>query len=78
MWEAFHGRAAAYEAALAAGDDAALEAALARNVWRGADPPAGSAAVLAARLRAGQAALAAQELAALAAAKVQFPPASRL
>jgi cytochrome b pre-mRNA-processing protein 3 len=76
MWEAFHGRAAAYEAALAAGDDdAALEAALARNVWRGADPPSGSAAALAGQLRAGQAALAAQGLAALTAGTVQFPPA---
>ncbi len=40
MWEAFHGRAAAYEAALAGappvGDgDTALAEALARNVWRG-------------------------------------------
>lgn len=45
MWEAFHGRAAAYEAALAGappvgappiGDgDMALAEALARNVWRG-------------------------------------------
>src|SRR3712207_4914377 len=34
MWEAFHGRARAYEAALDAGDRAALETALARNVWR--------------------------------------------
>ena len=38
MWEAFHGRALAYEAPLAAGDAAGLAAALARNVWRGAGP----------------------------------------
>lgn len=38
MWEAFHGRALAYEAPLAAGDRAALGEALARNVWRGAAP----------------------------------------
>ena len=35
MWEAFHGRATVYEAALADGDAAALEQALTRNVWRG-------------------------------------------
>ncbi len=38
MWEAFHGRASAYQASLAAGDAAGLAAALARNVWR--DPTA--------------------------------------
>jgi cytochrome b pre-mRNA-processing protein 3 len=38
MWEAFHGRAAACRTALAAADDAALEEALLRNVWRGALP----------------------------------------
>ena len=36
MWEAFHGRSTAYAAALDAGDTVALQAALARNVWRGA------------------------------------------
>lgn len=39
MWEAFHGRAQAYDAPLAAGDRDALAAALARNVWRGTLPP---------------------------------------
>ena len=34
MWEAFHGRALAYEAALDDPDPAVLDAALARNVWR--------------------------------------------
>lgn len=43
MWEAFHGRATAYGAALDAGDTAALEAALARNVWRGAAAGTGPA-----------------------------------
>ena len=43
MWEAFHGRARAYEAALAAGARTALEEALARYVWRGG-PPAAAAA----------------------------------
>lgn len=33
MWEAFHGRAAAYQAAY--GNESALTEALARNVWRG-------------------------------------------
>lgn len=41
MWEAFHGRAFAYEAALASRDEAALAEALARNVWRGETPGAG-------------------------------------
>lgn len=48
MWEAFHGRSTAYAAALDAGDTAALQAALARNVWRGGaagDGPALLAAV---------------------------------
>ena len=48
MWEAFHGRAAAYEAAIDAGDLVALEAALARNIWRGEAMPEGAAARLAA------------------------------
>ncbi len=38
MWEAFHGRARAYEAAFDAGDQPALAAALQRNVWRGEGP----------------------------------------
>jgi len=51
MWEAFHGRANAYEAGLDAaergGDDTVLAEALARNVWRGGAVPAGSAVSLA-------------------------------
>jgi cytochrome b pre-mRNA-processing protein 3 len=38
MWEAFHGRSAAYQAALNTADVEALEAALVRNVWRGSPP----------------------------------------
>ena len=38
MWEAFHGRAKAYQASVSAGDATGLAAALARNVWR--DPAA--------------------------------------
>ena len=58
MWEAFHGRAAAYETAMS--DPVALTAAIARNLWRGASPPAGSAEALARLLRAQDAHLAAQ------------------
>jgi len=67
MWEAFHGRSIAYAQALDAGDDAALRAALVRNVWRGAPPgdgPPRLAAIMCAqdghlatqRLASGQAA----------------------
>src|SRR6195952_990443 len=41
MWEAFHGRSAAYAAVW--DDPAELELALARNLWRGAEPPDGAA-----------------------------------
>lgn len=51
MWEAFHGRALAYEPAVAAGDEAALAAALARNVWRGQAPPGMADRLAAAALR---------------------------
>jgi len=74
MWEAFHGRAAAYGAALADANDAALTAALARNVWRGAAPPADSAERLARLVRSQQDCLAGQTLAALAAGEVRFQP----
>ena len=77
MWEAFHGRAQAYGAALDAGDRAALEAAPARNVWRAgpevAPPPAGASAALAAHAERVAAALAAQPLAALLRGEVAFP-----
>jgi cytochrome b pre-mRNA-processing protein 3 len=53
MWEAFHGRGSAYAAAWQ--DASALEAAIARNIWRGAKQPAGAAAALA-RLAWAQAA----------------------
>ena len=74
MWNAFHGRSIAYAAGLASGDEAALEAAIARNVWRGARPPPGSAAALARLVAAGRADLERQPLAALAEGKVRFPP----
>ena len=72
MWEAFHGRAAAYEPLLAAGDAAGLAEALVRNVWRGA--PAPGAPALARRILAEDAALARQALDRLAAGEVAFLP----
>lgn len=69
MWEAFHGRAAAYDSAL--GDEAALADALARNVWRGAAPP-GAAARLAAHVRAQAAAVDDLQAAALLAGQAAF------
>ncbi len=61
MWEAFHGRATAYARALDAGDAVSLAAALARNVWRGAEAGAGPA-LLAAIVQAQEAHLAGQNL----------------
>jgi cytochrome b pre-mRNA-processing protein 3 len=74
MWEAFHGRALAYEAPLAAGDLAALTAALARNVWRGAAPE-GAARRLAMAALAQDRALDGQTLADFLAGRVRFLPA---
>jgi cytochrome b pre-mRNA-processing protein 3 len=79
MWEAFHGRARAYEAAVDAGDEATLAEALLRNIWR---REAGSAeavevapgtAALAAQALGTAAALAGQDLAALLRGEVRFP-----
>jgi cytochrome b pre-mRNA-processing protein 3 len=72
LWEAFHGRSAAYQEALAATDDAALVAALERNVWRGV-APAGAAGRLAGYVRGCEAGLAEQDIVALAAGRVAFP-----
>jgi cytochrome b pre-mRNA-processing protein 3 len=74
MWEAFHGRARAYEQALASTDPLALTQALARNVWRGATPPEGAAEALARLARAQQKHLATQAEADLFAGKVNFLP----
>ena len=71
MWEAFHGRAFSYEAALADGDRTALAEALERNVWRGA-APTGASARLAERVMAQDAALAGQDLPAMAAGEIHF------
>jgi cytochrome b pre-mRNA-processing protein 3 len=73
MWEAFHGRSAAYASAW---DDAAgLAEAIGRNVWRGAEPPEGSAAVLGRAVRAQAGCLAGQAADALMAGTVRFLPA---
>lgn len=74
MWDAFHGRAGAYEAALVAGNADALAEALARNVWRGAAPE-GAPALLAAYAQAQDAHLASQDLAGLERGAVDFLPA---
>jgi len=71
MWDAFHGRAGAYEAALAAGNEAGLAEALARNVWRG-QAQEGAAARLAAYVLAQDAHLGAQGLDQLRRGEVDF------
>lgn len=71
MWEAFHGRSKAYADAIRAQDHAALEAALARNVWRG-EAPDDVAARLARLVIAQSARLAEQPLAALATGEAHF------
>jgi len=74
MWEAFHGRAQAYDVPLEAGDAGALAEALARNVWRGALPEGDvRPARLAAIAMAADAALAAQPFDALLTGRAQFP-----
>lgn len=74
MWEAFHGRARAYADALAAPDDAALGAALVRNVWRGTSAPSGAAAALARLTRAQLLHLGTQDQDALFRGQVTFRP----
>jgi len=74
MWEAFHGRALAYEAAFAAGDEAALAEALGRNVWRG-NPPEGAAATLAHAAMVQDRYLAGVDIAAFRAGAIEFLPA---
>ena len=75
LWEAWHGRTLAYEAALDAGDRPALAAAIGRNIYAGhiaADAPGPQA--LASHAEALAAALAAQPLAELLSGQVRFPP----
>ncbi len=71
MWEAFHGRAMAYEAPLAVGDGEALAEALGRNVWRG-DAPPGSAEALSSVALAQDRALSAHTLEQLAGGDARF------
>jgi len=73
MWDAFHGRAGAYEAALTAGDSTQLAAALARNVWRGTAPE-GAAELLAAYVLEQEAHLAVQDMAILSRGQISFLP----
>lgn len=77
MWEAFHGRAQAYGAALRTPDPvAALSEALSRNVWRAAPSeaaPPGCAEALARYVLEAAEALAAQPLAALRQGEIVFP-----
>jgi cytochrome b pre-mRNA-processing protein 3 len=77
MWEAFHGRAMAYEAPVAAADLSGLADALARNVWRGSPPP-GAASALAGAAMAQDHVLATQPLSAFLAGQVRFLPASEV
>jgi cytochrome b pre-mRNA-processing protein 3 len=72
MWEAFHGRAAAYEAALADGDLALAEA-LARNVWRGGAPAPDAPQRLARLVRRQAAVVDGMAPAALLAGQLSFP-----
>lgn len=72
MWEAFHGRARAYAVALDADDEAALAAALARNVWRGAPGNEGAARSLAVYALRQFAALRREGLSDLAAGRAAF------
>ena len=74
MWEAFHGRANAYEAALGDADEGALAASLRRNVWRDAAPE-GAAERLAGYVRRCRAALAAEPLERFLDGTASFPSA---
>lgn len=76
MWEAFHGRALAYEEALATTEPDTLPDVLIRNVWRGELPPNGAATALGRLIRAQHQSLAHQGSAALFAGQVRFLPAS--
>jgi cytochrome b pre-mRNA-processing protein 3 len=75
MWEAFHGRSAAYEVALNTADVDALEASLVRNVWRGSPPPDAGITALRHLVLLQDTHLRAQKLADLARGRVEFLPA---
>lgn len=72
LWEGFHGRAQAYAEALAAGDEAGLAAALARNVWVTEPAPEGAPEAVAREAMRADGVLAGQAVAALLEGKVHF------
>ena len=74
MWDALHGRALAYQKALANPQDDGLIAALERNMWRGSIPDPEAAAQLARLVRAQAAHLTTQALSALTSGQVTFLP----
>lgn len=71
--EAFYGRAAAYDAALAAQDDAALSQALIRNVFAGLPQQPERAGRLAGYIRTADAQLAREDDTNLAQGRISFP-----
>lgn len=74
MWEAFHGRSAAYAAAW--DDSSALEESLSRNLWRRADAPEGSPSALRRVARAQAACLAEQDIKSIQKGDIAFLPAA--
>ena len=74
--EAFYGRAGVYDAALASGDNTALQDALLRNVYASDAARAGEAERLASYVRGLAAALAGQSFESLAAGEIMFPAAA--
>ena len=74
MIQAFQGRAAVYDASLAAGD-AELEVALRRNLYGTTSPSGAEVALMVAYLRREAESLAAQPMGALLAGRVAFGPA---
>ncbi len=75
MWEAFHGRSAAYSAAWE--DQPALQEALARNLWRGKPPSQAAVAAIARVAHAQAACLAAQPIEAMLQGDIRFLPAQQ-
>ncbi len=73
MWEAFHGRSSVYATSLVAGDLDVMTEAVARNVWRGEDAPAGARAVAELAMRQDRH-LADQNLADFVAGRADFLP----
>jgi cytochrome b pre-mRNA-processing protein 3 len=73
LWESFHGRATAYEAAMTEEADAPLLDAISRNVWAGGEVPAEGAGALAGWARRIASNLANQPVEAFLAGRVQYP-----